>query len=288
MEMQKLKIIMVLSLLIFYSDSFGQVKEYSFQVIKSGTGDKSIIFIPGFASSGDVWDETKAMFENDYTCYTFTMAGFAGAPSQVNPSFEKWKKSIADYIKSNKISKPIVVGHSMGGGLALAIAADYPDLLDKIVVVDALPCLAALMNPDFKSVETLDCSKIIEQIESTTDQQFYQMQKISIQNLVADTTKYDLLVNWSLLSDKKTFSKMYCDFSNTDLRDRLKNIKCPSLVLLEPYFKNLTPIIKQQYKDLKSMRLEFATKGLHFIMYDDREWYFRQLYNFIKGEHNGV
>ena len=41
----------------------------------------------------------------------------------------------------------------MGGGLALALAADYPDLIGKIVVVDALPCLAALSNVSFISKE---------------------------------------------------------------------------------------------------------------------------------------
>ncbi len=60
-----------------------------------------------------------------------------------------------------------------------------------------------------------------------------------------------------------------------------KTIKCPSLILLEAYFKNVKPAIEEQYKNLKNANVQYADKGLHFIMYDDKEWYFKQLNNFL-------
>lgn len=60
------------------------------------------------------------------------MAGFAGIKPQQNATFTNWETSIANYIKENKIEKPIIIGHSMGGGLALAIASDYPELIKKL------------------------------------------------------------------------------------------------------------------------------------------------------------
>ncbi len=63
------------------------------------------------------------------------MAGFAGAKPDADASFKDWEKEIAAYIKNNKIEKPVIIGHSMGGGLAMAIAADYPELVGKIVIV---------------------------------------------------------------------------------------------------------------------------------------------------------
>lgn len=256
-------------------------KLYPFEVQKSGQGKKSIIFIPGFACSGEIWNEAKSKFKDYFTCYTLTMAGFAGVQPQPNPTFKNWEAGIANYIKENNIEKPIIIGHSMGGGLALALAADYPELIDKIVIIDALPCLTALMNPSFKSEEKTDCSAMINQITSTTNEQFYQMQKISVQRLVADTSKHELIVDWSMQSDRKTFAEMYCDFSNTDLREKIKNIQCSALILLEEHFKIVKPAIEEQYKNLKNVNLQYANKGLHFIMYDDKEWYFSQLNNFI-------
>lgn len=260
---------------------FGQNKSYPFDIKISGQGKQSIIFIPGFACSGEVWNETIAKFENKFTCYSLTMAGFAGVKPQINSSFKNWTISIAEFIKDNKIEKPIIIGHSMGGGLALAIASDYPDLIDKIIVVDALPCLMALTNPSFKSKENNDCSNVVNQITSMSDSQFYQMQKQSIQQLLADTTMQETVVNWSMKSDRNTFAEMYCDFLNTDLREKIRNIKCPSLILLGSYFANVKPAVEEQYKNLNSANLQYASKGLHFIMYDDKEWYFTQINNFL-------
>lgn len=261
---------------------FAQTKSYPFEVLKTGKGKQSIIFIPGFASSGDVWNETKVNFEKDFTCYTLTMAGFAGAKPQPNATFKNWENEIANYIKANKIEKPIVIGHSMGGGMALAIAADYPELISKIVVVDALPCLNALMDPSFKSKENNDCTSMVNQMTTMSDTQFYDMQKKTMPRLLDDASKLDMVVDWSVKSDRKTFAEMYCDFSNTDLRDKISTIKCPSLILLESYFVNLKPAIESQYKNLKTANFQYANKGLHFIMYDDAAWYLTQLNNFIK------
>jgi pimeloyl-ACP methyl ester carboxylesterase len=261
---------------------FGQTKSYPFEITKTGKGKQSIIFLPGFASSGDVWNETKSNFEKEFTCYVFTMAGFAGVKPQSNASFMNWETEITNYIKDNKIEKPIVVGHSMGGGLALAIASDYPELIGKIVVVDALPCLSALMDPSFKVKENNDCTSMVSQMIAMPDDKFYESQKKFLLRLLEDTSKQDLLLSWSVKSDRETFAEMYCNFSNTDLRDKIATIKCPSLILLEAYFANLKPAIETQYKNLKTANFQYANKGLHFIMYDDKEWYLAQLNNFIK------
>jgi pimeloyl-ACP methyl ester carboxylesterase len=261
---------------------FGQTKSYPFEVAKTGKGKQAIIFLPGFASSGDVWNETRSNFEKEFTCYTFTMAGFAGVKPQPNASFKNWGTEIVNYIKSNKIEKPIIVGHSMGGGLALAIASDYPELISKIVVVDALPCLAALRDSSFKSLENNDCSSMVNQMTSMSEDEFLQMQKRNIAMLLADASKQEEAIGWSMKSDRKTFGEMYCDFSNTDLRDKIVAIKCPSLVLLEFGFSNYKAPVEAQFKNLKTASFQYSNKGLHFIMYDDKEWYLAQLNNFIK------
>ncbi|MGL3000824.1 alpha/beta fold hydrolase [Flavobacterium sp. RSSB_23] len=280
--MKKYIVIIALLFSALCVNVFAQTKSYPFEVIKTGKGKQAILFIPGFASSGEVWNETKTAFEKNFTCYTLTMAGFAGAKPHPSPSFENWKAGIATYIKTNKIEKPIVIGHSMGGGLALALAADYPDLIGKIVVVDALPCLAALNNVSFKSKENNDCSPMVAQMTAMNETQFYEMQKQAMPRLLQDASKLEMVIDWSVKSDRKTFAQMYCDFFNTDLRERISTVKCPSLILLESNFINLKPAIEEQYKNLKTANFQYANKGLHFIMYDDKDWYLMQLNNFIK------
>lgn len=283
--MKKFSVYPFLIVLVFATSSassYSQDKHYPFKVDISGEGKQSIIFIPGFACSGEVWNETKSMYEKNYKCYALTMAGFAGVPPESKPTFQNWEKAIAQFILQNNIDQPALVGHSMGGGLAMALAADYPDLVSKIIVVDALPCLPALMNPSFKAKLNNDCSGIVSQIGSLSNDQFYRMQKQSAAQLVADTSKQELVAGWSISSDRGTFAEMYCDFSNTDLREKIATIACPALILLESYFSNFKPAITDQFKNLKNFDMRFATKGLHFVMYDDKEWYSQQLLSFMK------
>ena len=257
-------------------------EKFPFDVKISGSGAGSIIFIPGLSCSGDVWNETVAKFNKEYTCYVLTFHGFAGAAPDDTASFKGWENEIARYIREHTISKPVIVGHSIGGGMALLLAADYPELISKIVVVDALPCLSAIRNPNFISNPHPDCTPFIQRFTGMTDAQFYLMQKQTMPSLIADTVHLKDALQWSVSSDRKTVAEIYCRFLNLDLRDTLSAIQCPSLILLESAFKEMQAAISGQYEKLKNAKLQYADKGLHFIMYDDPDWYFKQLDQFLK------
>lgn len=271
--------------LIVFNFQFVLGNDFPFEYEKTGSGKQTIIFVPGFACSGEIWKDAKSKFEKQYTVYTLTMSGFAGVKPKENISFKYWEKGIADFIISSQIDRPIIIGHSMGGSLALAIAADFPKLIGGAVVVDALPCLSALMNPSFKSAINNDCSAIIKQMTDLNDNQFKEMQQNTLRYMASDTILVNKLVTWSVTSDRRTFGEMYCDFSNTDLRDALKNIQCPVLILLEPQFQSLKSQIDDQYKNLSKANIKFANKGFHFIMIDDKDWFLKELADFLIMHH---
>lgn len=255
----------------------------SFSVQRIGNGKQSIILIPGFACSGDVWRQTVDTLQSDYTCYVLTMPGFAGVSPEENPSFDNWTKQITDFIRKENIEKPILIGHSMGGGLALNIASTNTNLVKSIIIVDALPCLAAIYNPNFQTKKITDdeLEKAGTGLLRMSNEQFGRQVYISAISLTTDSLRYNDLVKWSLSSDRKTYAKMYYDYSNVDLRPAIKHISVPTLVLLEHPFKKIVPMIEQQFENLLNFRVEYAEKGLHFIMFDDWEWYIQHIIDFL-------
>jgi pimeloyl-ACP methyl ester carboxylesterase len=275
---------MILTLLLCPMTFAAFAQEYTFSVNKVGDGKQDVVFIPGFACSGDMWNETVANLGDAYTCHVLTMPGFAGVAPEKHPSFEGWKKQIARFITENGLKEPIIVGHSMGGGLALAIAADYPELADRIVVVDALPCLSALTNPTFQSDPNNDCTALVQQLAAVTDEQFAQRQRMSVATLTLDSTHFDAIVRWGVTSDRTTYALMYCDYANTDLRERIKHIRIPALLLFEANFKNIAPMVEAQYKPLSGAQTYYADRGLHFVMFDDKEWFMTRLLEFLKNK----
>ena len=123
---------------------------------------------------------------------------------------------------------------------------------------------------------------MVTRFTGLTDEQFLKMQQYTMPQLMDDTVHLKQVIQWSVTSDKKTFALMYCDFMNTDLRDKISPVKCPALILLESNFATFKPTIEAQYKNLNGAQLVYANKGKHFIMYDDTDWYNQQLIAFIK------
>src|ERR1700689_4316516 len=136
----------LLSLFLLGAAAFAQSPAPSFHVDIIGKG-KPMILIPGFASSGKTWDSTVARYKDRYECHVLTLAGFAGEPRIEAPFLETVRKDLAIYIRKNKMEKPVLVGHSLGGFMALWLAAKEPDLVGPLVIVDSLPFLAAVMQP---------------------------------------------------------------------------------------------------------------------------------------------
>jgi pimeloyl-ACP methyl ester carboxylesterase len=275
------QIIAVIFAILTALNVFGQ-KSYPFDVKITGTGTNDIILMPGLSCSGEVWNETIDPYQKKYKCHVLTMHGFAETAADSNSNFKNWEKGIVNYINDKKILKPIFIGHSIGGGMALLIASDYPDLLSKIIVVDALPCLGALQNPAFIAEKNPDCSPYVKQFSSLNSEQFYQGQKQMMPNLMADTVHLSQAIDWSVKSDRKTIAEIYCQFLNTDQRESIASIKCPALVLLEAPFAGMKTTIEEQFKNLKTGQLKYSDKALHFIMYDDTAWYLKQINAFLE------
>jgi pimeloyl-ACP methyl ester carboxylesterase len=254
----------------------------SFTVREAGRGSLQVILIPGFSCSGEVWDGLVTKFKDRYTFHIVTFAGFAGTTPQAHPSLKNWGSDLVHYVKEKKLDHPALVGHSLGGVMAMELAAEHPNLFSKVIVVDALPSLSALQNPSFKANENQDCSPMVAQFTSIPDQQFYVMQKNAMRSMVADTTQVEKIVGWSVKSDRATLANIFCQFLNVDLREKIAAIQCPSLILLEPSFRNM-PAVAEQYKPLTSKQgqLHYASKGLHFVMYDDQDWFFKEVGAFI-------
>lgn len=109
-----------------------------------GTGP-DVILIPGLTNGRAVWDGlVKAV--PGYRWHLVQVAGFAGDPARGNAEGQVVASvagDIARYIAEAKLAGPAVIGHSMGGIVAMMVAARFPARVGKVMAVDILPAPAA-------------------------------------------------------------------------------------------------------------------------------------------------
>jgi N-formylmaleamate deformylase len=118
-----------------------------FSVEVRGAGP-DVILLPGLTAGRDVWRPTAEAIRG-YRFHLLQVAGFAGEPVRGNargPVLAPLADEIARYIAERRLRRPAIVGHSMGGTLAMMIAARRPDLVGRIMVVDMLPEPAGLFG----------------------------------------------------------------------------------------------------------------------------------------------
>src|ERR1039457_2426934 len=186
----------LLSLFLLGAAAYAQTPAPSFHVDIIGKG-KPMILIPGFASSGETWDSTVARYKDRYECHVLTLAGFAGEPRIEAPFLETVRKDLAAYIRDNKMNKPVIVGHSLGGVLALWLAEREPDLVGPLVIVDSLPFLAAIMNPDAtaESVKA-QAEQMRKMYSGPPTEQTEKMGEMAVKAMVTSPADFEMIMGW--------------------------------------------------------------------------------------------
>jgi pimeloyl-ACP methyl ester carboxylesterase len=118
---------------------------FSVEVVGSGP---DVILIPGLTASKEVWRGTVNAVPG-YRYHLIQVAGFAGAAPRGNAQGEvvaPLAAEIARYIDANRLRGASLVGHSMGGTVAMMVASRHPSRAGKVMVVDMLPQPAGIVG----------------------------------------------------------------------------------------------------------------------------------------------
>jgi pimeloyl-ACP methyl ester carboxylesterase len=253
---------------------------------------RTIIMIPGLASSGATWDATVAHLSDRYQCIQLTLAGFAGTPPIDAPLLTTAREQIAQYIRDNDLDQPVIMGHSLGGSLALDLAAHYPKLVGPVIIVDSLPFMAgAWFRADSLAAARPTIEKMQAGMQGMTHEQWEGMTRSGASTNGMATSEQDqkTLISWGLASDQKTVTNAMIELVSEDLRPELSRIETPVLVIgtwvgLKDYGvteDSATQLFQQQYAGVPHLQFVMAKQARHFVMWDDPAWFNTQVDGFL-------
>lgn len=260
-----------------------------FTVKVSGEG-KPMILIPGLTCDGAVWDSTVARFGDRYECHVITIAGFAGQPPiERRPMMENVVIDLAEYIRTEGLDRPVIVGHSIGAFTAMLLASTEPGLVGPVVAVDGMPFYSALTNPNATEESARPAAEMMRAMMSNLPPaQMAAQSRATASSMVLNQEYVPLIAGWGAASDQKSVAQAMYELMTTDLRQRIAAIRTPTLLLVGSNFAAGTNFHAKYAENCESQmsaiphhKVVMMDKARHFIMYDDPEGMFAQMEEFL-------
>jgi len=265
-----------------------------FTVVVSGEGP-DVILIPGLVSSREVWDGLMPSLEG-YRVHRVQIAGFAGLPAGPNaegPVVQPFVEALAAYIREERLEKPAVIGHSMGGFSGLLLAQRHPELVGRLMIVDAASFIGAMADPAATAEAARPAAdRFKAAILGWTDEQFAAAQPRNAAFMMKSEADRPSMVDWAIRSDRRVMAQATWDVMTTDARPGLAAMTTPVTVLYAFDESMSTPgrpvtgatldgIYQPLYAGLPGVRLVRVDGAYHFIMLDQPERFAREVAAFL-------
>lgn len=121
--------------------------------IRQGNGAKRLVFIHGNMGSARWWLPAMDALKADCDMIAVDLRGFGGSPDGPDQvAMIDHAHDIRDILQDQDFEGFVLVGHSLGGAVAMQFAALYPEDLSGLVLVDSAP-LTGLSPVDYALLE---------------------------------------------------------------------------------------------------------------------------------------
>lgn len=235
------------------------VKGLDINYIVEGEGEP-VIVLHGWGANINTVLPIVNILKDRYKVYALDLPGFGESEEPKEPisSFE-YAKIVKDFIVDEGIEKASFIGHSFGGKLSIIMGSKYPDMVNKIVLIDSAGLIPKRGIDYYVKVYSFKSLRFI----------------------------YKNFFFW--LKDEKRMEKFYKKFGSTDyrdssgvmrkilvivvnenLKDLLKDIKAPTLIIWGDEDTD-TPLYmaKTMEKEIKDSGLVVLEGAGHYSYIDD-------------------
>jgi pimeloyl-ACP methyl ester carboxylesterase len=245
---------------------------------------RPVILLHGYLGSWGLWQDTMAYLGRYYRTYALDFWGFGESDAKLGDTFvvQDFVGMVNQFMEQLGIAQAPLVGHSMGGTVSLSVAMQYPERVQKVVVIGS-PIVGSSLSVLLKLFGIRPIGFIV------------------YTNLWAFKLSYRLLARfysadkkWSRMMDRdvsrtklEAFFLSIGSLRKTDLRPRLPNIQVPVMGMYGPKDIVVHPM---QWKPLQAgvphARIEIFPSAGHFIMLDEPEKFKDTLRNFLDSPTN--
>lgn len=200
---------------------FCQIKGLKTEYEIFGKGDIAVLLLHGWGASFDTYRGIASALGDRCKLYAVNFPGCGNSETMPEPwNVDDYCDFVLEFLKAMNLENPIMIGHSHGGRVTMKLVADGKVNPPKIVLLDAA---GLIPKKSFKQKMRARNFKIIKKI--LTIPLWAKRTEGLLNRARAHYGSADYNAAPEVL--RKTLVKLV----NTDIRDILPNIKCPSLLI---------------------------------------------------------
>lgn len=252
----------------------------AFGVRVSGAG-RPIVFIPGLACPGSVWDGTVAHLGGHYQSHVLTLAGFAGQPPLPAAALDAYLQTVHDeiaaYIRANHLDHPILVGHSLGGAIALWLGETEPDLGGVIVVDEPIDIPSAFGETPAGVKPFVDKQRA--HFDAIAPAQMPAEMREFLGPMMSRKADRDRVVAAAAKSDPHTIAAAFAQLFAKNLKPDLAKLTAPLVIAAASDLGGVPPkqvaaVWQHQIAGIAHARAEVVPNTRHFVMLDQPDAFY--------------
>ncbi len=197
-----------------------QVKNINIHYEETGSG-KDVLFLHGWGSSLDVYKGMMSVLSDACHCVALDFPGCGKSRIMAEPwDTDDYIDLVTEFAERTGLNNPILVGHSHGGRVVLKATAEGKLNPPKIILLDAA---GLIPKKSFKQKFRARSFKIIKSVLSLPIIKNYSGELLDKARRHYGSADYN--------AAPPVLRQTLVRLVNTDLRDLLPNIKCPSLLI---------------------------------------------------------
>ena len=122
---------------VIFEDRYIKVGNVNSRYWSAGEKGSTVILLHGVGCSVEFWERNIAALAREHRVFAVDIVGFGRTDKpEVVYTFELMADFVLDFMNAMDIDKASLVGNSMGGGISMTVAAQDPERMEKIVLVD--------------------------------------------------------------------------------------------------------------------------------------------------------
>ncbi len=235
---------------------------------EEGSG-KSIVFVHGACENSSFWNHQKSLSDR-YRVLTLDLPSHGKSKPMIGlVQLRRYAEIVTEFITKKCPEKAVLVGHSMGGAIALLNAIEHPENLKGVVLVatgaklGVLPSIREGLRTRF--VETVKSVVGPRQFASTTNLEVVRFVTNEIMKCKGEIASAD-----------------YEACNGFDVRQRLRTISIPTLIIVGEEDK-MTPVTWSTYmkENIPKSKLVIVKEASHLPMLERPADFNRHLSEFV-------